>query len=308
MNLLIGAICVGLILALLCLGVFVSYRAQGVPDLTTDGAFGVGAAVAAMLLVRGTSPLVATVCAAGAGALAGVATALIHTRLMVNTLLAGLLTSTGLYSISLFAMGSGNVPLAGGPSVMESADRLAMAMGFPDQLDLWGSTVSRASVAALVLMALVTTGVATLLGFLLTTELGLALRAAGNNPGMARAAGVDVNHMIVFGLALANGLVGLSGALLAQYEGLANIQMGVGALISGLGGVLVGEALVGTRTVPRWIAGVIAGSVIVRVAVAGAVRAGLHPSALKLVTSVLVLVVLVLPMLRRLHRQVPRHA
>lgn len=295
MNLLIGALTIGCILVLLSLGVFLSLRICNTFDLTVDGAFGFGAAVAAMLLVRGVSPLAATACAVAAGGVAGIITGLLHARLQVSVILAGVLTATALYSVSLFAMGSGSLSLAGVRSVVWSAERLGSMLGLPPQLPFPGGEASRESIAVLVALALTVLGASILLEQFLMTDLGLALRAAGNGPPMAQAVGIDVNAMIVLGLALANALAALSGALLAQYEGFANIQMGVGALIGGLGGVLVGESLLGRRTLRRWITGVVLGTIAFRLAIAGAVRAGLHPSALKLVTVILVLSVLLVP-------------
>jgi putative ABC transport system permease protein len=280
MNLLAGATAIGCILALLGLGVFLSYRILNTLDLTTDGAFGIGAAVVATLLGSGTPPLLATIAASLAGALAGAITGLLHTRLFVNALLAGVLTSTALYSISLWAMGSGNLGLPGTHALELGPGRLALV----------------ACVAAV------------LLGAFLGSDLGLALRAAGANPPMARAQGIDVDRMQVLGLALANTMVALSGALLVQHEGFASIDMGVGAIVTGLGGVLVGETLLGRRSMARGIAGVLLGAVVLRLAVAAAIRAGLHPIALKLVTALLVLAVLALPHLSQTLRARLRHA
>jgi putative ABC transport system permease protein len=299
-NLLIGAITIGLILALLGLGVFVTYRIYRILDLTADGAFGIGAAVAAALLARGFPAVVATGFAILAGMLAGGLTGVLNTRLRVTPLLAGVLTSTALYSVSLFVMGSGNVSLVSADGFVNVAERLAHRwFGLPPSLTLFGAIVSGGSIASLGLMLLLAVGTALLLAFFLSTEIGTAMRAAGNNPQMARALAIDVNGMVVLGLCLANGLVALSGALMAQYEGFANIQMGIGALVTGLANLLLGEALLGRRTLGRWIAGAVVGAVAFRLLVGAAIRAGLDPNALKLVTAALVLGVLVLPRVLR---------
>lgn len=300
MNLLIGAVTIGLILALLGLGVFLSYRIYHTLDLTADGSFGVGAAVAAALLVRGAPPVLATVIAILAGVVAGGLTGVLHTRLLVSTILAGVLTSTALYSVSLFVMGSGNLSLTSAESLVSLADRLGRRfLGLPADLTLLGTSVSGASVASLLMMLLLAGGVALALAFFLRTHLGLAMRASGNSQQMARAVAIDVDHMVVVGLGISNGLIALSGALLAQYEGFANIQMGIGALVTGLANLMVGEALLGRRPIGRWIAGAVVGAVVFRLLVAAAVRAGLNPNALKLVTAALVLAVLVFPRLMR---------
>ena len=301
MNLLIGAATIGLILALLGLGVFLSYRVYHTLDLTADGSYGVGAAVVAALLVRQVDPLTATAVATMAGVLAGAVSGILHTRFMVSALLAGVLTSTALYSVSLFVMGSGNLSLASAESLVTLAERLGQRLlGLPPSLTVLGTTVSGGSIATLLLIALLAGGLALALALFMGTDLGLAMRAAGNNPQMAKALAVDVDRMFVLGLGLSNGLIALAGALFAQFEGFANIQMGIGALVTGLANLMVGEALLGRRPIGRWIAGAVVGAVVFRLLVAGAVRAGLNPNALKLVTAAFVLGLLVLP--RLMHR------
>jgi putative tryptophan/tyrosine transport system permease protein len=305
-NLLVGAVTLGLLLALLALGVFLSYRVFHLVDLTADGSFGVGVAVAAALLVGGVPPLTATALAALAGAAAGVVTGALHTRFQVHPLLAGVLTSTALYSVSLFVMGGGNVNLASSTTLLTLAERAAARLGLPDTLTLLGTDVPGSSLAALLFIALVVVVLALTLTAFLGTDLGTAMRAAGASPQMARAMAIDVDAKIVIGLALSNGLIALSGALMAQLQGFANIQMGIGAIVAGLANLMVGETLLGTRTIGRWVAGAVVGSVVFRLLVAGAIRAGLSPNALKLVTALFVLGVLILPQLvARVRRQVP---
>jgi putative ABC transport system permease protein len=297
-NLLIGAATIGLILALLGLGVFISYRVYHTLDHTADGSYGVGAAVVAALLMRQVDPLAATAVATMAGVLAGAVTGILHTEFMVSALLAGVLTSTALYSVSLFVMGSGNLSLASAESLVTLAERLGQRLlGLPPSLTVLGATVSGGSIATLLLMALLAGGLALALALFMGTDLGLAMRAAGNNPQMAKALAVDVDRMFVLGLGLSNGLIALAGALFAQFEGFANIQMGIGALVTGLANLMVGEALLGRRPLGRWIAGAVVGAVVFRLLVAAAVRAGLNPNALKLVTAAFVLALLVLPRL-----------
>lgn len=310
MNLLIGAATIGLILALLGLGVFISYRIYDILDLTADGSFGLGASVAAALLVLGIHPLVATAIATAAGVTAGAITGIMNTQFLVSALLAGVLTSTALYSVSLFVMGSGNVSLAAAESLVTLAERLGhRLLGLPPSLTLFGTTVSGSSIATLAFMSLLVGGLALALAAFMGTDLGLAMRAAGSNPQMAKALSVDVDRMVVFGLGLSNGLIALGGALFAQYQGFANIQMGIGAVVIGLANLMVGESLLGRRSMGRWIAGAVAGAVVFRLLVAAAVRAGLNPNALKLVTALFVLAVLVLPhLVRRAGRRRPAEA
>jgi putative ABC transport system permease protein len=294
-NLVIGAATIGLILALLGLGVFLSYRVYHLVDLTADGSFGIGVAVAAALLVRGVPPLAATAAAVLAGALAGGITGFLHTRFQVNALLAGVLTSTALYSVSLFVMGSGSLSLASAPTLVTQAQRVAGRFGLPETVTLLGTDVQASSIAALVLMALLAAGFALALTRFLGTDLGTAMRAAGNNPQMARAVAIDVEGMVILGLGVSNALIALSGALIVQYQGFANITMGVGAIVTGLANLMVGETLLGRRSIGRWIAGAVVGAVVFRLLVAAAIRAGLNADALKLVTAVFVLAVLILP-------------
>ena len=300
MNLLIGALTMGLILAPLALGVFVSYRIYNTLDLTADGSFGIGAAVVAALLLQDAPPVASTVVATVAGVGAGIMTGLLHTRLLVSALLAGVLTSTALYSVNLVLMRGGNVPLSTSQTVMTAADRLGRRLlGIPESVPLFGTGVSGSRVSELILMMLLAAALAGALAFFLRTDLGMAMRASGNNPQMARSLGIDVHRMVVAGLALANGLVALAGALFAQYEGFANIQMGIGAVVTGIAMLLVGETVFGRSTLGRWLAGAVGGAVAYRLIVAGAIRAGLSPNMLKLVTAALVLAVLVLPRLGR---------
>ena len=294
MTLLVGAATVGFILALLGLGVFLSYRVYVTLDLTADGSFLVGAAVAAALLLRGVPPLSATLLAALAGAAAGAITGLLHTEFLISTLLAGVLTSTALYSISLFAMGSGNVSLATAQSLVTQVEQLGQRLLGLDP-----------SSSLLITAAVLVTGLAFGLAAFLRTDLGLAMRAAGSSPTMAKSLAIDVDRMTVFGLALSNGLIGFSGALYAQYQGFADIQMGIGALVTGLANLMLGEALLGRRSVGRWITGAVVGALLFRFLVALAIRAGLNPNALKLVTAGLVLSVLVLPRLMSRARRLP---
>jgi putative tryptophan/tyrosine transport system permease protein len=304
-NLLIGAVTIGLILSLLALGVFLTYRIFGLLDVTTDGSFGVGAATAAALLAHGWPPAAATAIGAWAGAMAGLVTGLVHTRFGVNALLAGILTTTALYSGNLYIMGGGDRSMAGVPTLFSRAEEvLAWLAPGTETLNLFGTPVVPRSVAALGLMMLIVPVVAWMLAMFFHTGLGLALRATGDNPQMARALGVSVSGAIVVGLITAIGLIGLSGALFAEYQGFANIQMGLGMIVTGLASVIVGETLFGRRGIASRIGAVIVGTVLFRLLIAGAVRAGVDPNALKLLTAVFVFLALVLPdaLRRRLRR------
>ena len=306
MNLLIGALTIGLVLSLLALGVFITYRVFGILDITADGAFGVGAATAAALLAHGWLPLPATAMGAGAGMVAGLVTGVVHTRFGVNALLAGILTTTALYSANLYIMGGGDTSVASVPTLITRAEMLfARLVPNADAIVLFDTPVSARNLAALALMVIVVAVVLGLLARFFGTNLGLALRATGDNPQMARALGVSVNAMIVVGLGMANGLIGLAGTLFAEYQGFANIQMGLGMIVTGLASVVLGETLAGGRHgITSRLTAVVLGAVLFRLIIAGALRAGLDPNALKLLTAAFVFLALVVPgaVRRRLRR------
>jgi putative tryptophan/tyrosine transport system permease protein len=296
MTLLIGAWTIGIILALLAIGIYVSFRICDFSDITTDGSFTLGAAVAAILLVLEVPPLPATAASFAAGALAGSVTGVLHARFKIHGLLAGILVMTALYSINLHVMGKSNLPLLSTPTLATYAESIGLWLsGGQPQLHLWGWEVATKEVAALGAVSTVVVGVAALLHWFLNTHLGTALRATGDNPQMIRALGVNVGTMLIMGLALSNGLVALSGALLAQYQGFADVQMGIGMIVLGLASVIIGEALVGTKHVGLAIVGAVMGALLFRLLVALALRWGLNPNDLKLITALFVFAALVLP-------------
>jgi putative tryptophan/tyrosine transport system permease protein len=295
MTLLIGAWTVGLILSLLALGVFISFRVFKFPDITTEGSITIGAATAAVLLVDGVPAFVATAAGFAAGAIAGAATGVLHTKFGINGLLAGIIVMTALYSVNLRVMGQSNVPLLNVPTLATDAERLGRAVVGGDALLVWGRSVGVREAMTLVFSLAIVVLVGGILYLFLRTHLGTAMRATGDNDQMMRALGVSVGNMLILGLALANGLVGLSGALLVQYQGFADVQMGIGMVVWGLASVIIGEALVGTRQLEYVLVGAVMGSVLFRLLVAVALRAGLNPNDLKLITAVFVFVALVLP-------------
>jgi putative ABC transport system permease protein len=300
MTLLIGALTIGLILSLLALGVFISFRIFEFPDITADGSITLGAALAAALLEHQVHPVTATAAALVAGAIAGALTAVINTRFAVNRLLSGILVMTALYSINLHIMGKSNVPLLSERTLASMAEEAGTALtGSTSDLVIAGWSVAVRDVSMLIWSLVLVVAIAVLLFVFFRTNLGLAMQAAGDNAQMIRALGVNVDTMLVLGLALSNGLVALSGALLAQYQGFADVQMGIGMVVWGLASIIIGEALVGVRQLGLLIAGGILGSVLFRLLVAIALRGGLNPNDLKLVTAVFVFAALVLPQLAR---------
>ena len=298
MTLLIGSWTVGLILAILALGVFVSFRIFAFPDITADGSLTLGAAVAAALIAHGYSPWLATAAAMLAGALAGGTTGVLHTQFQINGLLAGILVATALYSVNLHVMGRSNIPLLDartvGTDLVEAVDE-DVRPGRDRPPPGPGSPVSRRGQPGGGRAA--GRGPRRMLHAFLGTGIGTAMRATGDNPRMIRALGVDVGRMITIGLMMSNALVALSGAILAQYQGFADIQMGIGMIVSGLASVILGQALIGAGGLGLAISGAVLGSLLFRLMVALALRAGLDPNDLKLITAAFVFAALVLPSL-----------
>ena len=305
MTLLLSAWTIGLILSLLALGVYISYRVFRFADITADGSITFGAAVAASMLIAGVNPLAASAAAFVAGTLAGICTGILHTRFRINQLLSGILVMTALYSINLHVMGRSNVPLLSAKTLSNDAQRLGQWMTGHDSATLLGWTVSARDLGSLVLSFAIVLLVAVIAWFFFNTNLGSAMRAAGDNEQMIRALGVSVENMIVLGLAISNGLVAFSGALLAQYQGFADVQMGIGMIVWGLASVIIGRALTGSDSVGLALTGTIMGSVLFRLIIALALRWGLNPNDLKLVTAFFVFAALVLPALMQRRR---RHA
>ena len=304
MLLLIGAFTIGLILSLLALGVFISFRIFDFPDITADGSITLGAAVTAVLILAGVHPLAALVAAFAAGVAAGTTTGVLHTRFKINGLLSGILVMTALYSVNLRIMGKSNVPLLSERTLVTIAESAALRALGTSTVQVLGWDVSARDAAVLALAFAVAVGVSVALYLFFRTNIGTAMQAAGDNAQMIRALGVNVDNMIVLGLALSNGLIAFSGGLLAQYQGFADVQMGIGMVVWGLASIIIGEALVGVRALGFLITGALMGSVLFRLIVAVALRGGLDPNDLKLVTAGFVFLALVLPsFLRRMQRR-----
>jgi putative ABC transport system permease protein len=273
----------GLLYALVALGVMIPFRLLAFPDLTSEGSFPLGGCVCGALLVLDWPPLAATAVSIAAGMLAGCATAGIHLKFRINSLLAGILVMTILYSVNLRVMGKANVALLANETVLSAiSPEVVLRVGL--QIAVFGVVV------ALVVL---------LLGWLLRTELGLSLRAVGANPALAPALRIAPWVFIVAGMAAANGLSALAGALAVQLQGFADVHMGFGVLINGLAALIIGETLVGRATVARQLAAPVLGSIVYYQLVSVGLSLGLKPADLKLVTGLFVLATLALPALRR---------
>lgn len=276
----IGAVELGLLYGVMALGVYLTFRVLRFPDLTVDGSFTTGAAVAASMIVAGQSPVLATLAGAGAGLVAGVVTGLLHTKGHIDGLLAGILTMIALWSVNLRIMGGANVPLLREDTLMTPL-RDAHLLG-----RTWlGALAFLGGVLVLKL----------LVDWFLSTDLGLAIQATGNNKQMIKSLGVDTDFTTILTLALSNGLVGLCGALVAQYQGFADISMGIGLILVGLASVILGQAVLGQRVIFMASLAVVLGAVLYRIIIYVALQVGLNPNDMKAVTAALVVAALLLP-------------
>lgn len=274
---LIQAMCFGP----LVVGLFLSMKIFNIPDITTDGSYTLGAVITAVGLSNGYAPLVVLFLAMLGGAVAGSCTALIHTRLRVHALLAGILVMTALYSVNLVLLGRSNMPL----------------LGYRDVFTAFGVFAKPDNNAFAVLFICLTI-LSFVMSFLLRSDFGIAMRATGDSEPMIRAQGVNTNIMKVYGLAISNALVGLSGSLMAQFQGFTDINMGIGIVISGLGAVIIGDTLINflkIRAIPMMLGCMLLGVVVFQLLLATALRIGVDANLLKLTTAVLVLVIVALP-------------
>lgn len=271
----IGAIELGLLFSFMALGVYITFRILDFPDLTVDGSYTTGGAIAAVMITNGFSPWLATLAAFGGGMAAGMCTGLLHTKGKINGLLSGILMMIALYSINLRIMGKPNVSLMGENSLFTSMNPLLV-------------------------MPFIVIFVKVLMDLFLRTDLGLALRATGDNSRMIRSFGVNTDNTTILGISLSNGMVALSGALIAQYSTFADSSMGIGMIVIGLASVIIGEAIFGTGSVFRATLAVVLGSIVYRIVVALALNVEwLKASDLKLITAIIVIVALVFPSVQR---------
>ncbi|BBW97279.1 ABC transporter permease [Geobacillus subterraneus] len=288
----------GLIYAVMALGVYLSFRVLDFPDLTVDGSFVTGASVAAVMIVNGANPFAASAAALLAGFAAGVATGLLHTKGKINPLLSGILMMIALYSINLRIMGKSNIPLLQEETVIKQITAAWQQAGWDDVLNRALSFTGFAprTWAVLAAMAAVAVVVKGMVDWLLKTELGIAMRATGDNQPMVASFSANTDGLIIFGLGLSNALVAFSGALVAQYGGFSDIGMGIGMIVIGLASVIIGEALFGAHSVVRATWAVIGGAIVYRLILALALRVEfLETSDVKLITSLIVMAALIVP-------------
>lgn len=295
-----GAVESGIIYAIMALGVYLTFRILDFPDLTVDGSFVTGGAVAAISIINGVPPVIATIFAIGAGFLAGCITGLLHTKGKINALLAGILMMTALYSINLRIMDTPTLSLLnettiftqlqtiwGNTGVDQALNGLLTAMGADRLPSTW---------AFLIVMLVITITIKLVTDFYLKTEIGLALRAIGDNKRMIRSLSANTDNLTIIGVGISNGLVALAGALIAQLGGFADVGMGIGMIVIGLASVIIGEALFGTKTVARATIAVIGGAVIYRMIVTVALRFDfVETGDMKLMTALIVIAALITP-------------
>jgi putative ABC transport system permease protein len=274
-----GAVESGLLYALMALGVYITFRILDFPDLTVDGSFTTGAAIGTVLTVNGTAPWLAIICSFIGGAIAGTCTGLLHTKGKVNGLLSGIIMMIALYSINLRIMGKPNLSLRGHDNLFDNVSTLAVMIVF------------------VVIVKLV-------LDLFFRTDIGLSLRATGDNSRMIRSFGANTDVTTIFGIALSNALVATSGGLVAHYQKYADNSMGIGMIVIGLASVIIGEAIFGARTIFRATLAAVLGSIIYRIIYAFALRVDwLDASDMKLITAVIIIFALVVPSTRRVMKQ-----
>jgi putative ABC transport system permease protein len=283
MEFYLGAFLQGLCLTAMAFGIFISMKIFNIPDITTDGSYTLGGSVTGVLLAGGMSGFLVLPVVLVAGAVAGAVTGLIHTRLKINALLAGILVMTGLYSVNLSIMGRSNIPLMQVSSLFNSFELVSTRDG-----------------NALIVLAGFIGLLFIMLGYVLKTDFGLAMRATGNSESMIRALGVNTDAMKITGLAIANALVAVSGYLITQFQGFVDINMGIGIVIVGLGSVIIGESLVHTLKIGSvWgiLAMMFIGAAVFQLVLAFSLSMGVHPNMLKLVTALFVLLIVGIPRL-----------
>jgi putative tryptophan/tyrosine transport system permease protein len=298
-----GSIEMGIIYAIMALGVYLSFRVLDFPDLTVDGSFVTGAAVASAMIFSGFNPIIATLAALVAGFIAGCITGILHTKGKINALLSGILMMIALYSINLRIMGltsdtsigRPNIPLLNSETIFTKISNINST---------WGIIVS---------MFIVTFFIKWITDRFLKTEIGLAIRATGDNKRMIRSFSANTDGLIILGLGISNAFVAFSGALIAQYSKFADVGMGIGMIIIGLASVIIGEAIIGTKTIARTTLAVICGAIIYRIVVSLALRVEfLDAGDMKLITAVIVILALVIPNIidnqREKRRKARRHA
>ena len=281
-ELIISTVAQGLLWSVMAMGVFITFRTLNIADLSVEGSFPLGGAVAAMLLAEKVNPAMAIVAAGLAGMLAGAVSGLLYTKLKIPALMAGILTMIALYSVNLRVMGKANLSLLNTDTIFTSLEFLKLSP----------------NMTTFIAGLCIAIDIPLWLYWFFGTEIGMAVRATGNNPQMIRAMGVNTDDMFLLGLVLSNGLVAVSGALIAQDNGFADVGMGAGTIVIGLASVIIGEVVFGTRNFKNSLISVVLGSILYRIVIAVVLYLGMPPNDLKLFTAILVAIALSLPLVK----------
>ena len=285
-----GALSQGVLWGLMALGVYITYRILDIADLTVDGSFATGGAVCAVCVVNGVDPILALLLATIAGAVAGFVTGFLHTKCEIPAILAGILTQIGLYSINLRIMGRSNTPLLKSETLFKNISEM---------------TGLSSTWTALIIGIIVSVVIVAILYWYFGTEIGSAIRATGNNEQMVRALGVNTSVTKILGLMIGNALISLSGTLVTQSQGYADIKMGIGAIVIGLASIVIGEVIFGQKgNFAFRLTSIIVGSIIYRIIVAIVLQMGMNTDDLKLLTAILVAIALSVPVLISKRNQV----
>ena len=279
----VSAIGQGMLWALLGLGIFMTYRILNFPDMTTEGSFPLGGAVCVTAITTGVSPFVATLLGVGAGMLAGLVTGLLFTKGKIPIILAGILVMSGLNSVILFVMKSPNKSLLNQPKIQDVFQKMAL----PDYYDTIFLGISVLAVVMILLL------------FFFNTSLGQAYIATGDNEEMARSIGIQTDRMKILGLVLSNGLIGLSGALIAQNDGYADVSKGTGVMVIGLASLIIGEVLFGELTFGERLMAIVVGSIIYQLLILLVIKLGFDTTYLKIFSAVILAICLMIPQLKK---------
>jgi len=282
LQILLGAISLGLLWAIMTIGVYITYRILDIADLSVEGSIAMGAAIAANMIYSGMNPFAASCLALIGGMAAGLVTGLLHTKLKIPALLSGILTMIALYSVNLRIMGKANLSLLRMDTVYTKFEETGLNHTY----------------AVILFGLLCVMGVVGILYWFFGTEIGSAIRATGNNSQMARAQGINTNNMIILGLVISNGLVAFCGALIAQSQSFADIQMGIGTIVIGLASVIIGEVLFGKKNFFTRLLSLVLGAITYRIIIALVLKMGMPANDLKMFTAITVAIALSLPVFR----------
>ncbi|AMD33194.1 TPA: ABC transporter permease [Streptococcus agalactiae] len=282
LDIILSGISQGLLWSIMAIGVFITFRILDIADLSAEGAFPMGAAVCALCIVNDINPIVATIAGMLGGMLAGLVSGFLHTKMKIPALLTGIITLTGLYSINLLVLGRSNVSFALKNTLVTMVTRLGLN-----------------KLSAVLLIGIVCVGLVILILYLfLNTQLGLALRATGDNEAMGQANSIKVDRMKMLGYMIGNGLIALSGALLAQNNGYADLNMGVGTIVIGLASIILAEVMIKYLPLGKRLWSIVLGSVLYRMIIVFILTTDIDAQMIKLVSAILLALILYVPELR----------